>query len=209
MTVLRAATILVAKDLRIEARAMSLAAPLLLTLVVASAMGLAMHPGPLRQGAGALCVAVLVAGLTSVERGMALERQDDSLATLLLIPSARAALYPAKLVACLVHLAAVTLIVAPMCVVFFSMDLGGSPGRVAVSGGLGLVAVAALGTTLSAALAGGASARLLPVVLAPLLLPIMLLVARGTPSLGVLVAFDVVFVAVGWIGFDALVEASP
>ncbi|MBL9031496.1 MAG: heme exporter protein CcmB [Phycisphaerae bacterium] len=202
----RAMAILVAKDLRIEMRAISLAGPLILAIIAACALGLALPAGPLRHGSGALCMAVLVAGLLSIERGMALERQDDALASLLLIPAARAVLYPAKLAACLVHLATISLVVTPLCIVFFSMDLGDSLGRVALAGGLGLVAIAALGTVFSAALAGGASSRLLPAVVAPLLLPVVLLVARGTPSPGVLLAFDAVFVAAGWIGFDALME---
>lgn len=202
----RAMAILVAKDLRIEMRAISLAGPLLLAVVVACAMGLALPAGALRHGTGALCMAVLVAGLLSVERGMALERWDDALSSILLIPSARAALYPAKVAACLVHLAAISLVVTPLCIVFFSMDLGSSLGRVVLAGGLGLVAIAALGTAFSAALAGGASSRLLPVIVAPLLLPIVLLLARGAPSLGVLLAFDAVLLAAGWIGFDALME---
>ena len=127
--------------------------------------------------------------------------------------------YVGKLVANVVLLAVMRAMVVPLVAVFLHVDvLPALPGLLVVLM-LGNVGFASL-ATLFAAVAVRARARevMLPVLLLPLLVPVLIggvkatqgVLHGGLPAardaLGVLGAFDVVFVVAGWLLFTYVVR---
>lgn len=215
--------ILVAKDLRIEARTrqtLGLVAVLGLLIVVVLALGLGPAAGVQAMHATAiLWVAYLFAGVICFEKTMAVERQDDALAGLLLAPIDRGAIYIAKLLANLVLMLAVALVVTPAGVLLFRFDLSPAPLEFVGVMSLSMLGFAAVGTLFAAAvsssrLQGGLLALLvfplsLPLVIASTQLMIDLFQdgdAPGRAGLGILLAFDAVFLVASWLVFEFLLE---
>jgi heme exporter protein CcmB len=220
---LRQIALLVAKDLRIEARTrqtLGLVTVLGILIVVVLGLGLGAQQGGVGHRATAvLWVAYLFAGVLCFEKTMSVERHDGALAGLLVAPVDRGTIYAAKLISNLVMMLAVALVVTPAGVVFFGFDLSAAPGQFALVIGLSMLGFAAVGTLFAALvsssrLAGG----LLALVVFPLTLPvviastqIMLGIFRdgqdlGGMALGVLGAFDVVFLAASWVMFEWVLE---
>jgi heme exporter protein B len=219
---LRHIGLLAAKDLRIERRGretLGLVLVLGVLIVVVLAMGLG--AGGAVDGVRAtaiLWVAYLFAGVMCFEKTMAVERQDDALAALLLAPVDRGVIYLAKLCANLALMISVALVVTPVGVVLFRFDLSAAPLGFAAVMGLGMLGFAAIGTLFSAAVS---SSRLrggmLALLVFPLSLPLVIASTRvttemfggaggGTPGMGLLVAFDVVFIVASWLVFEFLLE---
>ncbi|MBK7404390.1 MAG: heme exporter protein CcmB [Phycisphaerales bacterium] len=214
----RAIAALASKDLRIETRSremVTLVAMLGVLVVVVLALGLGPEAaGP--RAAAILWVAYLFSGVICFEKTMQVERQDDALAALLLAPVDRGQIYLAKLLANLVLMTGTGLVITVAGVLFFRFDLAawGFAGVMA----LGLIGFAAVGTLFSAC---SSSSRLgggvLPLLVFPLCLPLILastqmVLAMHEPErtvsggYGVLVAFDIVFLAAGWLAFEFLLE---
>ncbi|MBS0196181.1 MAG: heme exporter protein CcmB [Planctomycetes bacterium] len=222
MNALRDIALLVAKDLRVEARG-RYTLPLLCVLgilfVTVLGLGLASRGDGVGPNAGAvLWVAYLFGGALCFEKTMAVDHRDDALAALLMTPIDRGVLFVSKWIANVLLLSVVAAVVTAASLLFLGLKVNASPSvfiRVTV---LGLAGFAAVGTLFSGVVAttrmhGG----LLAAVVFPLCLPLVLASARllndpqsiGVFGLGesVLVAFDLVFLAVGWLTFDLLLEA--
>ena len=117
-------------------------------------------------------------------------------------------------------MAVVEAVVLALFVVFFNVELGGAlPGLVLVIG-LGTVGIGAIGT-LFAAMTAQVRARelLFPVLLLPVLVPVLLATVKATEALllgeglgaivhwlQLLVAADVVYLTVGLLTFDVILE---
>jgi heme exporter protein B len=206
-----------------------------LSIVVVLALGLGPGSGA-GTGAGStravavLWAAYLFAGVLCFERTMGIERQDDALAGLLLTPMDRSAIFFGKLLANLAMLLGMALVITPVGVVLLRLDLSAAPIAFVGIMGLGLLGFACIGTLFSAAAsAGRPQSGLLAMLVLPLSLPIVLtsthLVLRrcGTPGeiggggggvegagggtgVGVLVAFDLIFLVAGWLVYELLLE---
>lgn len=225
MNTLRAAMLLAQKDLRIERRGrQTLGLVIVLGVLIVVVLAMALGSGGAGPGAGAtaiLWVAYLFGGTLCFEKTMAVERQDDAMAALLLAPIDRGAVFAGKLLANLALMFALAAVITPVGVVLFHFDLSPAPLRFIAITALGMVGFAAIGTLFAAA---AASSRLqggfLPVVVLPLTLPVVLISTRlmlaafdpahasadAFTGLSVLVAFDVIFLAAGWLAFDLLIE---
>lgn len=218
---IRDALLVVAKDLRIEWRTKeSLASFVVLGVLLVVVFTVAFDPTP--DAAPMLAPAVVWAtfvftGLLGVQRGFVLERENDCLAAVLSSPIDPASLYLGKLVANVVLLAVMQAMVVPLVAVFLHVDvLPALPGLLLVLM-LGNVGFASL-ATLFAAVAVRARARevMLPVLLLPLLVPVLIGGVKATQAvlsggsvrdpLGVLAAFDVVFVVAGVLLFEHVVR---
>jgi heme exporter protein B len=213
---------LVRKDLAIEARSrQTLALVLVLGLIIVAVLGLGLG-GDAAKGFGApivLWVAYLFSGVLCFEKTMALERSDGALAALLLTPTSRGILYLSKLTDNLLLMAAVALVITPAGVVFFSFDLSAAPAAFGVVMALGIVGFAAIGTLFavvvsSSRLQGGLLAMMVfPVALPLVITSTQLLLHRFRDALplmgegiGILVAFDVIFLAASWFLFELIIE---
>lgn len=214
---------LVWKDVLVEARSRELVAgtavfALLVLLVFSFSFDLR---GPQAQAAvpGMLWVTVLFAAMLGMTRTFQSELESGALDGLLASPVDRGTLYLGKLVANLIFALAVALLVLLAAgLVFNAATIGAGPLAVVALGTVGIVAV----TTVLAAATVRSRARelLLPLLAVPLLVPVViggveelalaLAVATETatrpPWPGLLAAFDVIFVAAGYLAFEFVIE---
>jgi heme exporter protein B len=220
---MRATLAILKKDLRIEWRTRESVSSLIALGILLLVVFTIAHD-PTREEQPRLAPSVLWAtfvftGLLGVQRGFLLEREQDCLAGLLLAPIDPAAIFAGKLVANLCLLAVMQAIVVPLVAVLLHVDFFEVlPGLLVVLT-LGNVGFSA-GATLFAAMAARTRARevLLPLLLLPLVLPVLIAGVKATQAvlegglvragdaLGVLAAFDVVFVVAGWLLFAYVVR---
>jgi heme exporter protein B len=214
---------LIAKDLRIEARnrqTLGLVAVLGVLIITVLGLGLGAQNNVAGFSATAvLWVAYLFSGVLCFEKTMAVERNDGALAALLMAPIDRGVIYLAKLISNLVLIVAVAAVVTPAGVLFFGFDLSAAPGTFAGVMALSIIGFAAVGTLFAAMvsstrLQGG----LLAMMIFPIALPLVLCstqllmkifrdgVAPAASAVGVLVAFDLIFLVVSWLVFEWVLE---
>jgi len=210
----------VAKDIRSELRTKDILTSLLLfSLLVMVVFSFAFepgHPATRQAGPGLLWVAFLFAGVLGLNRSFVLEKDRGSLEGLLLCPVDRTAIYWGKLASSFLFMLAMEVVVFPVFVVFFNLPLLVPPLLlIAPLGTLGFVAVG----TLFSAIAVHTRARefMLPLLLFPVLVPVVIAAVEATRSalegaglsggwLPLLLAFDVLFLAVSSLGFEFVVE---
>ena len=223
MSALRMLSLLVAKDLRIEARSrQTIGLVVVLGVLIVVVLALGLGPGGSVSGMQAtaiLWVAYLFAGTLCFEKTMAVERYDDALAGLLLAPADRGLIYLGKLIANLTLMLGVALVVTPVGMLLFRFDLSAAPLGFVVVMGLSMLGFGAIGTLFAAAVSSSRlQGGLLAMLIFPLSLPLVIastqlmvgLFERGDSlgggGLGVLVAFDVVFLVASWLVFEFLLE---
>jgi len=214
--------LLVGKDLKIEARSrQTIGLVMVLGLLIVVVLGLGLGGGA-AGGFGAtvvLWVAYLFSGVLCFEKTMAVERSESALAALMLTPISRGTLYLAKLTSNLALMAAVALVITPAGVLFFSFDLSAAPFTFAAVMALGIVGFAAIGTLFAAVvsstrLQGGLLAMMIfPVALPLVIASTQLLIHQfrdglpvGGMGLGVLIAFDAIFLTASWLMFELVLE---
>jgi heme exporter protein B len=219
---IRQLLLLVGKDLRIEARGrqtIGLLVVLGLLIVAVLGLGLGATAASAFGAPVVLWVSYLFAGVLCFEKTMAVERSDGALAGLMIAPMDRGTIYFAKLLSNLALMAAVALVVTPAGVVFFSFDLTAAPGTFVIVMSLGILGFAAIGTLFAALvsstrLQGGLLAMMaFPVALPLVIASTQLMIHRfrdGQPieasALGILVAFDAIFLTVSWLVFEWVLE---
>jgi len=169
-------------------------------------------------GPGVLWVAIALAGMMGLGHVFAKERELGGLQGLLLTPIDRSAIFLGKVAGALVFTFALELFLLPLFAAFANVSVLS----------FGLIAVLILGTvgfvtvgTLFSAMAVTTRSRelLLPLLLLPVAAPVLIAAVEGTrsalggepwsellPALGVLAAFDVVFVALCPFLFEYVME---
>jgi heme exporter protein B len=169
---------------------------------------------------GVLWVTVTFAGVLSLGRAFARERDRRTLDGLLLAPVDRSALYLAKVAASFAAMLVVQLVAVPAFIALFNLSVV-LPllGLGLLLGTLGLAGVG----TLFAAIAAHTRARevLLPLLLFPIQVPVILATVKTTGAairvpgteppevgqwLGLLVAFDALFLALSVVLFEYAIE---
>jgi heme exporter protein B len=220
---LRHIWILLAKDLRIEARTRhTIGLVIVLGVLIVVVLGLGLGGGRPIGGFGAtaiLWVAYLFGGVLCFERTMASERNDDALAGLLAAPVDRAAIFAAKLLANLALMFTLALVVTPVAITLFRFDLSANFAAFALVMALGMIGFAAVGTLFSAAVSSSRlQGGLLAMLVFPLCLPVVIIstqlmrrVFEQSESvfgggLATLAACAVVYLAAGWIVFELVLE---
>ncbi len=164
---------------------------------------------------GALWIAFIFASLLGLGRTLAAEREQNSLDRLLLCPVDRKAIYLAKLLGNLLFIGVVELVALPMYALLFNIALSWAMLPIVL---LGTVGIATVGTLFSV-LAAATQARelLLPILVFPLVVPVVISVVRATeqlltpsvhepPWIGLLIAFDIIFLSVSTLAFRYIVE---
>ncbi len=167
---------------------------------------------------GALWIVLLFGGVLGLNRSFGAEADRGSLAALLLAPMDRSAIYFGKLLANLLFMLATLALILPVMLVIFDVNLMRPWIMLALAlGALGYVGVG----TLFAAMTANTRARetLLPVLLLPLMVPLFTAGAGLTASvvdgrafddfrhwLGILAAYDLIFVTAAFLVFDLLWE---
>lgn len=169
---------------------------------------------------GVLWVTITFAGVLALGRAFARERDRRTLDGLLLAPMDRAALYLAKVIFSVCSMVLVEVIALPAFVGLFNLRVEYPLLLLALL--LGTVGLAGVGT-LFAAIAAHTRARevLLPLLLFPIQVPVVLATVKTTGAairvpgvepgdvsqwLGLLVAFDALFLGLSVLLFDFAVE---
>ena len=164
---------------------------------------------------GALWVAFIFASLLGLGRTIAVEREKALMDRLLLCPVDRKAVYLAKLLGNLLFIGVVELVALPVFAALFNIPLFGALLPIVLLGTLGIAAIG----TLFSAIAAATQARelLLPILVFPLIVPVVISAVRATgnlmapainepPWLGLITAFDVIFLSVAMLTFEFVVE---
>lgn len=165
---------------------------------------------------GALWIAFVFASLLGLGRTVAAEREKGSMDRLLLCPVDRKAIYLAKLSGNLLFIGVVEIVAIPVFAVLFNVPLiVGALVPIVLLGSLGIAAIG----TLFSAMAAATRARelLLPILVFPLIVPIVIGAVRLTedllvpvanepPWLGLIIAFDVIFLSISMLVFEYVIE---
>src|SRR5262245_3482575 len=220
---LRTAILVLRKDLAIEVKTLEI---VMTTLFFAVACVLVFSFAFVREGQAPpdaapaiLWIAIAFAGTLALGRTFERERYGETLRALLLAPAPRPALYVGKLLGMLVLLTVAQMILVPAIAILFNAPLFGHPlllGLLLVTGTIGFTVVG----TLFAAMLMRSRTRdvLLPIVLYPITVPVIIAGVRGTAALlasppdeataimwiGILLAFDTVFVTLSLWTFEPL-----
>lgn len=219
----RQLVLLMAKDLRIEARGrQTMGLVVVLGILIIVVLGLGLGAGRPISGFGAtaiLWVAYLFAGVLCFEKTFAVERSDDALAGLLMAPVDRGVIYLAKLLTNLVLIFALALVITPVAIVLFRFDLSAAPMSFALVMFLGMTGFAAVGTLFAAAVSSTRfQGGLLAMLVFPLSLPVVIVSTQlmravfekgeplGAQGLATLGAFDVIFLVLSWLVFELVLE---
>lgn len=222
MSLARQTATIARKDLRIEMRGRHTAGsvlPFAGTLLIA--FGFAFGPGRdvlQRTAPGLLWMAVLFSSVLAARRAYQIETEDGALEGLLLASIDPAAIFLGKALAVIAQMLVLEAVILLLVVVLFDLSLG-APLAIAAAFGLGTVGLAAVGS-LFGIVAESARSReaVLPLLTLPLATPVLIagvratdLAAAGRASeaaswLGLLAAFDVVFLSMGILLFGFLME---
>ena len=224
MTFARRAAVVAWKDLLVERRSKeTLNALLFFSLLLLFVFQFALGPDRERLAGvlpGVLWLGFILSALLALGRTFLLEREHDCWEGLLLAPGDKSAVYLGKLAANLALMAFVETLVLGLFVIFFDIDLGGALPGLPLVVALGTLGLGAVGT-LFAAMTAHVRARevLFPVLLLPVQIPVLLATVKATEalllgeSLGavahwvrLLAAADVVYVVIGLLTFDAVLE---
>jgi heme exporter protein B len=215
---------IVRKDLAIELRTGEMLSSLfLLALLMILVFAFALEPerlvGP-EVAAGLLWATLLLAGTLALNRSFLIEREAGAWTALALLPIDRGSVYLGKAIANLAVLLIGALLLLPLIAIVVGTRGVAPSAALPLALGLGCLGIAAIGT-LCAAMASRSRARevLLPLLAFPLLTPVLIgaaqatagaLVGRPVGALGswllLLGGFDIVFLTVGWMAFDYILE---
>jgi heme exporter protein B len=169
---------------------------------------------------GLLWLGFVLSGLVGLGRAFLAEREHDCWEGLVLAPGDKSAVYLGKVAGNLLLMLAVEAITLVLFALFFNVDVAGFLLPLVVVLLLGTVGLAAVGT-LFAAMTANVRARevLFPVLLLPILVPVLLGAVKATEAvmlgeplsavahwLQLLGAADVVYLTVGILTFDAVLE---
>ena len=219
---LKAVSAVVWKDLQAEFRSRELfSAMLVFSLLIILIFNFALELDlKTRQSvtAGVLWATFAFAGTLGLNRSMAIEKDRGCLDGLLLAPVDRSAIYFGKVISNLMFMLIVEIIVLPVYSVLYNTNLF-LPGllMVILLGSIGYVAVGTLLATMS--VQTRTRDILLPILLFPIVIPVLLAAVKASDGflahaelseillpIILLIAYDIIFLAVAFMVFDNIVE---
>jgi heme exporter protein B len=219
---LKAVAAVVWKDLRAELRSRELfSAMLVFSALMIIIFNFALELDvKVRQSvtAGVLWSTFAFAGTLGLNRSMAIEKDRGCLDGLLLAPVDRSAIYFGKVISNLAFMLIVEVIIVPAYSLLYNINLF-IPGLLLIIL-LGSIGYAAVGTLL-ATMSTQTRTRdiLLPILLLPVAFPLLLAAIKASSGfltgadweeillpLNLLIAYDVIFIAVAFMVFDSVVE---
>ncbi len=211
------------KDLRLELRSgQSTVALFALSLLILVVLVFTLSPDPANRAeasAGALWVAMVFAGMLGATRALLAENENGCMRALATSPIDPAMLYAAKLAAAFIFMTVAEGAAVILVVLFFNLEFGPELLRLAPPVVLGTLGFSALATLL-AAISGRTRAGdlLLPLLAVPMFVPALIAGVKASAAalsgaelsamtrwLGVLVAFDVLFVTLGGLLFEHVI----
>ena len=223
MALARPIGILLAKELRTEFRTRELLiSTLVFVLIVLVLFSYTFEPTTAeskRFGPGLLWMALLFAGSLMLHPSFTREQSNETLVALRMAPIDPVSILAAKILANFCFLLAAELVLVPIFAALYNLRIVPVLGRLAAVLVLGTLALCIVGTVF-AAISSQARMRelLLPLLLLPLLTPALIASTEATVGLlddppalsavyiGVLVAFDTIFLTVTWLFGEYLLE---
>jgi heme exporter protein B len=219
---IKAVAAVVWKDLRAEFRSRELFSAMLVfsaLMIVIFNFALELDV-KVRQSvtAGVLWSTFAFAGTLGLNRSMAIEKDRGCLDGLLLAPVDRSAIYFGKVLSNLAFMLIVEVIVIPAYSVLYNINLF-IPGLLLIIllGSIGYAAVGTLLATMSTQTR--TQDILLPILLLPVAFPLLLAAIKASTGfltgaeladillpINLLIAYDIIFIAVAFMVFDAVVE---
>jgi heme exporter protein B len=223
MSTVRAASVILAKELRLELRTRELlTATVVFVLIVIVMFSYAFEPTAAesrRYGPGLLWIAFLFAGSLMLHPSFAREQSNETLDALRLAPISNFAILLGKMAANFIFLAIAEIILVPVFGVLYNVSLAGIAGRMVLVLTLGTLGLIIAGTVFAAISAHSRMRELmLPLLMLPVLAPLLVAAVEATASLladtpvldrvwvAFLAAFDLVFMTASWLTADFLVE---
>ena len=169
---------------------------------------------------GLLWLAFLFTGTLGLGQLFGAERENQCLDALLLSPLDRGALFLAKVCFNFILMLLVEIVVIPLFWILFNLQTWNLLPRIFLISLLGTAGFCVLGTIMSAlTLRARARELLLPLVLFPLMIPVILAtiqclgavlrageIGDALPWLRLLIGFDVIFLTLGVLVFDWVIE---
>jgi len=220
---IRLVWVLAAKDLRIEYRSrQAFLTTLFFAVLILIIFNFAFDPGSAatrEASPGILWVALLFPGMIQLNRSFQSEMEEGTLQGIVLSPMDRGAFFLGKFLANVVFLVAIDTLILGAFIIFFNFAIESAFFWVFVTMIAGVIGFSAVGTVF-AAMVSNLRIRevLLPILLLPIVVPIILAAVNATREvlihqdfstlgswLQLLVAFDVIFVAAGFLVFDYVV----
>lgn len=221
---LRAAAIILLKDLLIEWRTRARLNALLF-FAVATLLLFSFALGPntelLRQNAaGYMWLGILFASVLSLSESFRVESENAALDGLRLAPADPRAIFLGKSFGNALLIFTLSLILLPVMIVFYDVSIAEGVAKLLLVLLIGCLSISAPGTVF-AAISSNARARdvLLPLLLFPLLVPALLATVKATALvlqgdrllqlgswLGLLVGFNVIYWALGFAVFPKVIE---
>jgi heme exporter protein B len=172
----------------------------------------------LKMGAGFLWIAFAFGGVLALNRSFALERDENCLQGLQLLPVDRGGIYLGKCAANVIFMLIMELILLPLFAVFFNVDITGRLPQLLAVLLLGTVGFSSVGTLFSAiAVHTRMREVILPILLLPITVPVLIAAVEATAfALGadtdpsfwfrLLIVYDVIFVTVSFLTFGHVLQ---
>ena len=168
---------------------------------------------------GVLWVAVVFAAVLTLGRSVHAEHDRGTWDALAVLPLEWSTIFFAKATANAIVLLLIEAAALAAYALLFGQDVTGMVAGLAPVFALGTIGVVAAGTLLSAVAAHGRNREiLLPLLLVPLLLPVLMMAILATqkifdgqawqrfvPELELLLAFDAIYLTLGWLMFEHVV----
>lgn len=169
---------------------------------------------------GVLWIAFIFSGVLGLTRSFVLEKEKESILGLMLTPVDRSAIYLGKVVANVIFMFAVEAVILPVFAVFFNYSFLPVILPLVTVILLGTIGFVAVGTIFSAMSVNTRMREvLLPVLLFPVMVPVIIASVRSTsliiqggplfgetPWVSLLIAFDIIFLAVSFLLFEFVIE---
>ena len=222
MSYFRAVATIVWKDLLVEARGKEIILSVsFFVLLMVFTFNFAFKPGTIPRDVmmpGVLWFTFLFAGMLSFQRVVNSERENSCLEGLMLCPQGRDVIFLAKLSSSFLFVLMVEIIALPIFTVIFNLSV--FPLQLLVIIPLATFGIAIIGTLLSVlSMNTRLQEIMLPILLLPLVVPAVISAVESTNKafngdpwsdiqswIWVLVLFDVVFLVIGFLTFEHVLE---
>jgi heme exporter protein B len=212
------------KDLRIEWRSKeAVNSMLFFALLVVVLFSLAFDPrGSFARdiAGGVLCVATMFASVSALNQAWAREIRHQVLDAQRMAPTSGAEMFLAKVLANFLFVTIVQVILAPIFVVMYNLNILGNAWQLLLVLPLGTWALVANGTFFAAlSIRSRNRELLLPLILFPIFIPALLAMVQATTSIltgesdpslwiKVLLGYDVIFTTISLLLFDVVLHAE-
>jgi len=213
-----------AKDLRIEWRSKeAVNSMLFFALLVVVLFSLAFDPrGAFARdiAGGVLCVATMFASVSALNQAWAREIRHQVLDAQRMAPTPGADMFLAKVLANFLFVSIVQIVLAPVFVVMYNLNILGDAWKLLLVLPLGTWALVANGTFFAAlSIRSRNRELLLPLILFPIFIPALLAMVQATtailtgesdPTLWIklLLGYDIIFTTVSLLLFDVVLHAE-